>query len=1655
MAVKYRVSFGTFHGHQGNYRLDISNTDYSGGIEETITNEEVIRIEYTKDYDDYSPIVSSMADVVLVETEGISYDRFQEDGNQTWKVEMLYEDPDNAGNYLVHWVGWIVSESYEEQVQSFPNYISFTATDGLGELSRLTIDAATSEDEQPLLEYVRLGLRKTGLGLNILYNTGLEASFQQGTDYIESTTVHPYSFYEDELTTRVTELDRIETILGGMTCRIAQSGGRWMITSWSDYEGVVSADSTEENIVFNAIDSEGNDLPDVTENVRYEIKRSSGSNVDLISTSDMANEWRDPFWSTTQRVSNYTLASINSNPLFDLGSEGYTFRQGSVQSAVSRSGSRAAILEGQGDDDTNSVDTRWFNSVGIEPPAFGSGYRVRFSFRTDWTSTNVFSAEMRYRILIEYDNNTGGLSILGRNADYHVWNFERNLWHAEDVGARGDGGFDAEYIGRAEATTSGEWNDVEIDVRGAFGLGTNPRLFIELHEPVALAGDNVRTSTDTLLTTYVDSVRILPLVSFVPAHFELNQTTSRNYTKQYETETFITTRGEDIFYNLLSNTTVNRVKNPTERLSLEEIVLQQRLNDYRDGGSFYRGGFINNTGHPLAMHHKPFVTYSGRTELVGGIIDEISFSARNNISDVLFRIPNQVDDVASEFNEFNVEPTVLIPETSPFRTLTLDITSTGLGDNGLPLTYTSGSETLNVIKNSSNEEGVIEFAGLPGTMFKEKIILETDPADTENDYEITVSDWYRTGSLADPDVADENDADYMPLPDYIEIGDFIQQGRNIEIPLNITIPHRNDTVELGFEGEANPFTADNRSFDLTFALANSVDNAVISGTMRALRGPQGGVSFAQVIISPSAGHQLTATSFTVVGTLPTGVQLIGFSQLGTGVVAEFAITYQATDQTATITLNGDDGVAVAGGVTTSIVTLAISEDIANVSVPLTSIPITGVVGTTAQYSLPLYAADGYELNSGNFSATESSSALTMFDAVGGGDSVQIPFNITFPAEAESVTVTIDGSAQEIGAETTTYTVNITNNVTNSTLTETTETFIGQPGQAMRYTNTMTANSGYNLVESQLALTGTGWSTSPAGTDAVNLHKLITFGATNVTDALTVAGTLPIEPHRFFIDLNTTGLVSASVNQPSTISHPFDMSDYGSTETITVQVTGVDGRAFTMSDTITLSHGSNISTSTPTFAGGIWTFDITLLYPSTAPDIIEDIFETLTITGTAPQTSQTDALYTATLNFTDTIANADAAVPSVTLQGAEGETVTYDLMIIPAGGYRITAANVTTTDDSEQVTVGADDTRGLQVRVPITVTFASSDITANITVAGTAIRIGNAVETYGLTVSASGMNFTIPDWTSTQTIEKPVGIDHEGVIFIQSDVGYRATGVSNVSAPTGVSVGTATVQGDGIALPFTVTGTGTGTLTFDVATAAEPYLLVVDLDESVNEATLSHKVLSTRFGPTDFGNTVNLGTVSMRPTQGLFQFTNTNQITLPTVSGLTFGTPSLANGIISFTVSATYPSIPGDVSYSATIAAGTPTEQPASRSEQSPRTLTVPANGGTFGFSMTANGVWEFPGPLGGNEDIADQFFTIRNVNNEGSRGGTWTIDVPANTTGATRTFSRIVTDGGTNSIGGVTITQTADNNVQSSGVTSISVDIGGTAGSETGVLYIT
>ena len=1535
----YEFAFDTTAGTDIGWEVDIlrSYRDdeptpswVSNPVRELVGSSEPVEIEYERDYDVYKPIQGSTANLNLIVEYLGQYEDFSNGSPYEYQLRIRYRDADN--NLQPYWCGFFSPLDSTELVTTFPFGASYTAVDGLGLLEQAAPERQYTDQNVNIFQtFIVPALAQTGLGLDIYVDSQITATGING-DALTKAAASNFARWksieqEGEL---FTYKELLEGYLLAFNCKVTQAFGRWYI-----YNASSLADTT----TWEVYDSEGTQEASVTESLVKTIDGSDSQTLVPIEEGLQLN-LRRPNGSVECRPNGLVERQFAANGNFNDGTTGWDIRGNSSQvNIVTESDGNKKLTIYQ---NYFSSSTLFDNPLGFVRNA--DGYPIDgladIEVKFDWIPEKIFedAVELYWNVSAEFTavtNNaltlpTGYNTAQYRGQYYTNWlnynytpstttntlyyNQQENKWsrsqhHSHHVESASETNVLLNVSRTFPNPTSFYGEDGAINI-------SNLKFYVTFFALGSRDGKRRDGASLTRVRASLDNISVKNMFAndIITPTFERVQP---EFTSTYAyTPLFASTIPGALYQKIVQNDfTRDNVSLDTDK-TLEQIGTQLKLNDFREQFRYYEGALINTSTVPLSNINKVFLNWGsvGYTESAAGIMNGGTFKPKSNVFDTSFYIPNQSGDQSPQdfdgtegYSEVNVD---LIPEQFPGRSE--------------QIVYTV-AHRVNTVDGNGDEvqNGLVpdqpfhQIIGLPGTKQTIKLTLfalDGYGADTQE-------------TMIAPDSI------LMPEAEAVEVSSIETNGRNAELTLTITLPERSEFEELFINGVLEAFTADNREYDVTFLLDSSVTNASITSTMRGLRGGPGSVTFVEAIISPLSGHQLDATTFNSVGTLPTGITELGFSQLGTSVIAEYSVEFQQLNSAGTITISGDPATVVAGGVATSTVTLNIEEDnsdgggpgIDNVSINRTQIVVSGFHGQRSTYDIFAYANDGYELSSNNFSVTENLDWIEMSNAYGGGESVGLPLTIVFPTTDQTGTVTLNGSAQEIGADVFAYEITAVNNIANTTVTERTETLMLNEGQVVKYTNTVSASSGYDININDVTLTGTDWYKGDAGRNAVNFSKLITGGAADQTDQVTISGTARLEPYRFRIGVNTAGLFNASPNQPLYIAMPFSADDVDDADTLNFSVAGIGDYAFLPGDSFSVSAGDGISLSTPVLSGGVYNFVATLTYPTSA-DLTEglnDIESTITISGEPTMTVSGDDRVEVILNFIDSVDNGAPAVPSATLSGLPGTTATYYAITIPDAGFRVTAGNITTTDGSTVTAIGPDETRGLNVVTPITITFPSVNTTIPITVDGDTTSIGISTSTYALSVVAGGANFTVPDYQSPNVFEGVSGQGIEANIFIQSNSGYSLTELNNIVAPSGVTVGSYVLIGDGIILPITVDAgvANSGTLTFDGVTSLEPYLLTINLSETLPQGKLSTHSLTRRFSTDD--STETFTDIQIQPTEGGYGYTALNQVTItPPASNVAITNERASAGIVSFDIVVTLPTDPdGDISHDIVVTAG--------------------------------------------------------------------------------------------------------------------------------------
>jgi hypothetical protein len=106
----------------------------------------------------------------------------------------------------------------------------------------------------------------------------------------------------------------------------------------------------------------------------------------------------------------------------------------------------------------------------------------------------------------------------------------------------------------------------------------------------------------------------------------------------------------DIFWGNFTNIDTYRRAQDTSNKTLEEIVTQQRLNDFREYCKTYEGDLSSASQYMvLSMMNKIWFDFNTFSETDSAIIDSMKFSVKSNEYSVICHIPNNYTDVANNY----------------------------------------------------------------------------------------------------------------------------------------------------------------------------------------------------------------------------------------------------------------------------------------------------------------------------------------------------------------------------------------------------------------------------------------------------------------------------------------------------------------------------------------------------------------------------------------------------------------------------------------------------------------------------------------------------------------------------------------------------------------------------------------------------------------------------------------------------------------------------------------------------------------------------------------------------------------------------------------------------------------------------------------------
>ena len=653
--VKFRLEFSD--DLENGKKIEILKDGYTGTVYDLIGSNDPVQISWDQDDNFYDPIIGSTCQINLFVTDTTNYDDFYIADEREYKIKISYKDSSN--NYQIYWQGWLLVDQFQEAVTSTPFPITLRGYDALGSLDGFTqplVNSSGNELAGVFMDFLHEILENIDLGFDIYVSNDIQkdGALSGYNIYDQKTfindTISADSFFSDGVDPKNCK-EVLEQILKFTNSRIFQSYGRWYIINNSSYSEQSVKDSS-------ATTANGGTIPtgiraaetaslqaNNDEGIKYHIYNSAGvyistSTVDVLSIvpsdlqpigNNLTKEYLRPLKEYTQTVNMAGFFSTNiiGNSGFEFGTSGWTLTNSSVVSDFSF----------QGDSSLKSTN--------IKTSASATNVTATLINYIDEAGSNFIGYKLK---LNNFFNSTSGV----------VRGFR---WQVKAVAfvLPGDPPIATLYWDGNAWTTTATINDVNIvnnrrwksyDFTAPNLPNNSWRLYFYLYDPFQTG------STSGFTDTHWDSIIFDKVYinaegqrSEIFQKFDLLQfirKRSGNFSGLLNLDGLILTNQEYAkidgeFYRSRDKT--NYLK------SIEQITSQQVINDYRDFVIRYEGDFYNNNILPLGLHNKVWINFGSSVlqEPVSCYIDSMSYNVKKNTYNIIMHIPNQNDDLASDF----------------------------------------------------------------------------------------------------------------------------------------------------------------------------------------------------------------------------------------------------------------------------------------------------------------------------------------------------------------------------------------------------------------------------------------------------------------------------------------------------------------------------------------------------------------------------------------------------------------------------------------------------------------------------------------------------------------------------------------------------------------------------------------------------------------------------------------------------------------------------------------------------------------------------------------------------------------------------------------------------------------------------------------------
>jgi hypothetical protein len=651
--VKYRLAFSDVQGNQR--KIEILKKDYTGEIFPMICDGEPMTIEWKADDDIYEPLIGSSATLNLKVTNEVTYDNFYEYDEREYQLILYFQE--TVGVWSGYWKGFITNDIYQEAIITPPYDIQITAIDGLGQLKGFNTwlpDSLTESKNTFLWEFIYQNLAQLGLDFDIWISNDIRTGISANWSNIYEDLLIKTNAYITKDNDILDAKKVLRSILIATNCRIFQSYGRWIIANASSYgdqriiEGIQSGalvggailtakqaylNAGSEDIKFYIYNSSGTYLTNLTANNLKTITSQL-----IPRNSNMVRSVKRPlkkYEMTVDLENKQVYANYNAGFEFDLqywnAGAGVTLTVGSDFSANgANSVSFTNVLTSGGYTPSTAITCQTFNVTSNQ---------LTLSFNMDVAFDNY-----------NYDGNTTftykiAYYVRGGTAGSEYFNAATNTW---------------------DGTGTIIWNEVTIECQSFEFRNVNQTLPSNVIYGDLLVGVAIPYYTGFGFNrTYIDNVGLIQnaigssrfkAVTYSGTLYNNNKSDLLEHDGIYNYNSDVNDLQNDVIlynakYGLFFG--LKRAQDTTSQ-KMEQIVIQQRLNDFRSYLKSYEGDFsINGSDIMLSMSNKVYIKFDTFTETDSCIMDSMKFSVKSNIYSIICHIPDNYTDVSHQYRVIN------------------------------------------------------------------------------------------------------------------------------------------------------------------------------------------------------------------------------------------------------------------------------------------------------------------------------------------------------------------------------------------------------------------------------------------------------------------------------------------------------------------------------------------------------------------------------------------------------------------------------------------------------------------------------------------------------------------------------------------------------------------------------------------------------------------------------------------------------------------------------------------------------------------------------------------------------------------------------------------------------------------------------------------